>query len=102
MCYHYPMQAHCCHYYTHAYLSMQCLEVSADYYPDPPGIVSPFNAYNYIYTGMALHIDTQGRFNDHTSCSLYRIHGHSNQCCGHDEIGNIVPRVGIELTSLPF
>ena len=60
-------------------------EVSADYYTHPPGIVSlVMFAITYIQA-MALLI--QGRFNNHTACSLYRIHGRGNQCLGCDENG---------------
>ena len=74
VCYHFTTQAPWCHQYTETQLSMQLLtsEVSANYYTRPSGIVSLFNAYNYIQA-MALHIDTQGRFNNHITLSLYSI-----------------------------
>ena len=70
-------------------------EVSADYYTLPLGIVSlSMLAITYIQT-MALHIHTQGRFNNHTERSLYRMTLMATSVLGVTKIGNIVPRVGI-------
>ena len=60
-----------------------------------------FNAYNYIQT-MALHIHTQGRFNNHTACSLYRIMVTAISVVGVMKMGNIGPRAWLEFRSLAF
>ena len=52
---------------------------------------------------MTLHIHTQGGFNNHTTHILYRIvPGYGTSVQGVINLGNIVPRDGIELTSLAF
>ena len=51
---------------------------------------------------MALHIHSQGRFNNHTVCSLYRILVMETDVMGVMKMWNIVPRAGIEYTSLTF
>ena len=51
---------------------------------------------------MALHIHTQGRFNNHTACSLYMIMVMAPGVFGVMKMGNAVPRVGLEPTSLAF
>ena len=48
-------------------------EVNADYYTHHPGIVSLFMLIITYIQAMALHIHTQGRFNNHTVYSFYRI-----------------------------
>ena len=49
--------------------------------------------YTYIQT-MALHIHTQGRFNNHKAHTLHRIMVTATSVVGVMEMGNIVPRVG--------
>ena len=51
---------------------------------------------------MALHIDTQGRFNNHAVRSLYRILVIVSSVMGMMKMENIVPRVRIAPTSLAF
>ena len=51
---------------------------------------------------MALHVHTQGRFNNHTEHSLYRIMVMATSVMGVMNMGNIVLRVLIKPTSLPF
>ena len=51
---------------------------------------------------MALHIQTQGRFNNYTAHSVYRIMVKTTGVMGAMQMGNIVPRVGIEPTPLAF
>ena len=60
-----------------------------------------FNAYNYIQA-IVLHTHTQGRFKNHTACSLYRILVIATSVVGVMKMGNIVPRMGREPTSLAF
>ena len=48
-------------------------EVSADYYTQPHGIVSLSMLTITFIQAMALHIQTQARFNNHRVHSLYRI-----------------------------
>ena len=82
-----------CHHHIHAYLFMQLFvwEISAMYYTNPPGIVSLVSpTITYIQA-----VTSQGRFRNHTAHSLYRI-------LGEMKMGNIMPRVGIEPTSLAF
>ena len=50
----------------------------------------------------ALHIHTNDMFNNHTAHSLYRIKVTSTSVMGEIKMGNIVPRVRIEPTSLAF
>ena len=45
---------------------------------------------------------TQGRFNNHTSCSLYKIMDPTINEVGVMKMGEIVLRVGIEPKSLAF
>ena len=45
---------------------------------------------------------TQGMFNNHTVCSLSRIIDTTTSIVGVMKMGNIVPRYGIEPTSLSF
>ena len=85
---------------SHTYPSVQLLasDISADYYARAPGIVNlvmltvtyiqALAIYIYIY------IYRQGRFNNHTVHSLYRIHGHGNQCHGSDENGQYCAESG--------
>ena len=51
---------------------------------------------------MALHIYTQGRFNNYTACSLYRIMVMATSVMSVMKMGNIVPRVGLKPTYLAF
>ena len=58
-----------------------------------------FNAFNYIYSSNDIHLHTQGRFNNHTEYSLYRIMVMTTSVVGLMKMGNIVPRAGTEPTS---
>ena len=51
---------------------------------------------------MTLHMDTQGRFNNQTTCSLHSIMVMATSVMRMMKMGNIVPRAGIEPTSLAF
>ena len=52
---------------------------------------------------MALHMQhTQGRFNNHTTPSLYRIMVTATSIVGATKIGITVPREGLGPTSLAF
>ena len=51
---------------------------------------------------MTLHIHTQGRLNNYTACSLYRIMVTASSVVGMMKMGNIMPRAELELTSLAF
>ena len=51
---------------------------------------------------MVLHIHTQGRINNHTVHSLYRIMVMATSVMGLTKMGNIVPSTGLEPTSLAF
>ena len=75
-------------------------EVSADYYPRSPGIVSLLMLTIVYIQAVILQIQTQGRFNDHTAHSLYRIMVTATSVMGMMKLGNIVPRGGIEPTYL--
>ena len=77
-------------------------EVSADYYTRPPGIVSLVMLTITYIQAMALHIHTQGRFNNHTVHSLYRIMVMTTSVIGVMKMENTVPRAGIKTTSMAF
>ena len=66
----------------------------------PPGIVSLLMFTIAYIQAMALY--TQGRFNNHTECSLYRIMVMATSVRGEMNMGNCVPRPGIEPTYLAF
>ena len=86
-------------------------------YPHPPVCAAPclrcqcrlrhsslwncksFNAYNYKHTGTDL---MQGKFNKHTTHSLYRIMITATCVVGDMKMGNIVPKAGIKHTNLSF
>ena len=51
---------------------------------------------------MAIHTHTQGRFNNHTVHSLYRIMVMATIVMGVMKMGNIVPRAEYKPTSLAF
>ena len=51
---------------------------------------------------MALQIHTQGAFNNHASCSLYRMMVTAPRVMSMMKMGSIVPRAGIKSTSLAF
>ena len=51
---------------------------------------------------MVLHIHTQGRFNNHTVHSLHMIIVMATSVMVVMKMGNIVPRAGLEPTSLAF
>ena len=76
-------------------------EVSTDYYTRHPGIVSILMLTITYIQAIALIIHTQGRFNNHTVCSLYRI-------LVMEPVSwvwwkwEILPRVGLEPSSLAF
>ena len=78
------------------------LEVSADYYTRPPGIVILLKLTITYIQKMALHIHIQGRFNNHTVHSVYRIMIMATSVMGVMKMENIVPRVGLKPTSLAF
>ena len=60
-------------------------------------------AINYIHTGNSLtHTHTQGRFNNHAVHGLYRILIMATDVMGVITMGNIMPRAGIEPTSLTY
>ena len=68
-----------------------------------PWNYKPFNAYNYAHMlTIALHTHTQGRFNNRTALSLYRIIVMATSVVGVMKIGNTVPRAGLETTLLAF
>ena len=98
-----PRRLPWCHHYTRAFLSMQLLawKVSADYYIHPLWNCKSFNAYNYIQI-MALHKQTQGMFNNHTTHSLYMFIVMTTSVVGVMKMGNTLPRAGIEPTSQAF
>ena len=63
---------------------------------------SPWNhllMLTYIHTGNG---DTQGRFNNHTACSLSSILVMATSVVGVMKMGNIVPIAGLEPTSPGF
>ena len=49
-----------------------------------------------------IHVHAWGRFNNHTAYSLYRIIVTATSVMDLMKMGNVVPRGGIEPTSLPF
>ena len=51
---------------------------------------------------MTIHIHTQGRFNKHTACSLYRILVMEPNVVRGVKMGNIAPGAGMEPRSLAF
>ena len=70
--------------------------------PVPSGIVSLLLlTFTYILA-VALDIYTQGRFNNHAAHSLYRIMITTSCVMGVMKMGNIVPRMTLEPTSLAF
>ena len=77
-------------------------EVSADYYTHHPRIVSLVMLTITYIQAMALHIHTQGRFNNQTTCSLYRIMVTATSVMGMRKMGNIVPRAGLKPIVLAF
>ena len=75
-------------------------KVSAEYSTCPSGIVSLLMlTITYI---QALHVHTQGRFNNHTAHCLYRIMVTVTSVMGVMKIRNTVPRAGLEPTYLAF
>ena len=104
VCYHYTIQATCCHHYIHTHLCVWLLasEVSADYYTCTPGIVSLLLLTITYMLAMALHLHTQGRFNNHTVYSLYRTLVTTTSVVGVIKMGSTVPRVALKPTSLAF
>ena len=63
----------------------------------------PFNTYNYVHTGSHFtYTYTQGRYNNHTERSLYRIIIMATSVVCVIKMGNIVPRAGTKPTSLAF
>ena len=62
-----------------------------------------FNSYNYIHRGNGLtYVHTQGRFNNHIACSLYRIMVTPTSVVGVMQMGNTVLGAGLKPTSLTF
>ena len=59
-----------------------------------------FNAYIYIQT-MTMDIHTQGGFNNHAVRNLYKSMVTATSVTWVMKMGNIVPRVGIELAFWP-
>ena len=55
----------------------------------------------YIYIYMYIYVYIQGRFNNQTVYSLYRIMVMATSVMGVMKMEDIVPRVGIEPISLP-
>ena len=87
-------------------MQLLILEFSADYYTRPAGIISLLmltityrqSLYIYIY----IYINTQVRFNNHATRSLYRIMVMATSVMGVIKMGNTVPRGGLGPTSLAF
>ena len=76
-------------------------EVGANYYTNPPAIVSLLILSITYIQAATLH--TQGRLNNHAACSLYTNDpGYGTCVMGVMTIRNIVPRVGIKSTFLAF
>ena len=70
-------------------------------YPSPLELIASLLMLTTTYTqAMALHIHTQGKFLNHTACSLYRIMVMAISVVGVMKIGNIMPRAGLKPTSL--
>ena len=78
-------------------------EVSAAYYTRPPGIVS-LSMLTITYThAITSNTYTESRFNNYTVNtldSLYNYHTHGTSVMSVMKIGNIMPRAGIEPTSV--
>ena len=73
-------------------------EVNADYYTHPLGIVSLLMVtIPYIH-----YIHMQGRFNNHTVVSFYRIMVTATNVVVVMKMGNTTPRAGLEPTPLAF
>ena len=64
----------------------------------PPKIVSLLILTSRYIQAMAIHMHTQGRFNNHTAHSLVT----ATSVTGVTKMGNIVPRAGLKPTSLAF
>ena len=71
-------------------------------YTRPPDIVSIWCLQLHTYRQWPFIIHTQGKFNNHTVCSLYRIMIKPTSVVGVMNVGNNLPRVGLEPTSLGF
>ena len=80
------------------FTQLLALEVSADYYTHPPGIVSFLMLTITYMQPMAIHMQVQQPY------SMWPVQypGHDTSVMGEIKMGNIVPRVGIEPTSLAF
>ena len=65
--------------------------------PSSPWNCKYFNAYNYRHTGIGLTYTSQGRFNNHTAHSVYRIMLLATSVMSVMKMG--MPRAGIESTS---
>ena len=74
-------------------------EDNADHYTRPPGIE---RLLMHTLQAMAIHIHRQGRFNNHTVHSLYRIMVTISSVVGVMIMGNILLGVGIRPISLVF
>ena len=55
-----------------------------------------FNAYNYAHRGSNLYVYTQGSYTNHIVDSLCRIMVGATSVVGEIQMGNIVPRAGME------
>ena len=75
---------------------------AAYYYTRPPGIVSLLVLTIIYIKAISLHVDTQHRFNNYAVHSLYRILVTATGVMRVMKMGNIVPRAGLEPTSLAF
>ena len=88
--------------YPHiAVYAAPCLRGQCRLLHSPSCNCKSFNAYNYMQA-MALHIQTQDRFKNHTGYSLYRIMVMAMHIVNVMKMGNIVPRAGIEPIPLAF
>ena len=84
-------------------MQLLTLQISADYYIHPPGIISLLMLTITYIQATPLHVHhTQGRFNNHSAHSLYRIMVMATSVMDVMKMENIVPRVGLEPTSLVF
>ena len=82
--------------YTAPCLRRQCKPLHSS-----PWNCNSFNSYNYIHAGNGL-THRQGRFNNHTTHSLYRIMDMATIVMDVMKIVNTMSRVGLKLTSLTF
>ena len=86
----------CLTVYAAPYLGGQCSLLHS-----PPSNCKPLKTYNYVQA-VTSHTYTQCRFNNHMAHSLYMIMVRATSVMSVMNIGNIVPRAGIEPTPLAF